>query len=72
LRKLEVSAPIPDLLGATVGDFWSWAYSDMLSNVIRSVYAEFLVASALGFTHEPRMVRKNASACDCGVGGSLI
>jgi hypothetical protein len=38
-----------------VGGFWSWAYSDVLSNVNRSIFAEFLVASALELTHEPRV-----------------
>lgn len=27
--------------------FWSWAYSDVLSNAIRGVFAEFLVMNAL-------------------------
>ena len=55
MHKLVASEAIPGLSDATVGDFWSWAYSDVLSNVTRSVYAEFLVASALGLTHEPRV-----------------
>jgi hypothetical protein len=29
-------------------DYWSWAYSDILENVQRAIYAEFLVACALG------------------------
>jgi hypothetical protein len=35
-------------VGATVGDFWAWAFSDVLSNTARGVLAEFLVGSALG------------------------
>ena len=35
-------------VGATVGDFWIWAFSDVLSNTARGVLAEFLVGSALG------------------------
>ena len=35
-------------LDATVEDFWSWAYSDLRSNVVRSAVAEFLVAVAVG------------------------
>lgn len=31
----------------TVGSFWAWAYSDILSNRNRSIYAEFLVCAAL-------------------------
>jgi hypothetical protein len=34
--------------GATVGDFWAWAYSDILTNTSRGIFAEFLVAKALG------------------------
>jgi len=41
--------------GLTLGDFWSWAYSDLLSNVNRSTLAEFLVASALGLIDAPRI-----------------
>ena len=33
--------------GATVGDFWTWAYSDILGNTNRGVFAEYLVARAL-------------------------
>jgi len=32
----------------SVGDFWSWAYSDLRSNTTRGILAEFLVAWALG------------------------
>lgn len=37
-----------DHLDATVGDFWAWAFSDLRSNVVRGVLAEFIVARALG------------------------
>jgi hypothetical protein len=30
-----------------VGDFWRWAYSDLRTNVVRGVLAEFLVARAV-------------------------
>ena len=33
---------------AEVGDFWRWAYSDLLMNKTRGVLAEFIVAKALG------------------------
>lgn len=46
--KLMPVQQLPGIPGATVGDFWSWAYSDILTNTTRAVYAEFLVASALG------------------------
>lgn len=39
----------------TVGDFWSWAYSDILSNRNRSIFAEFIVGSALGVIDTPRI-----------------
>lgn len=32
----------------TLGDFWSWACSDLTSNTMRGVLAEYLVATALG------------------------
>lgn len=35
-------------------DFWSWACSDVLSNTLRGLFAEWLVASALGLTDSPR------------------
>jgi hypothetical protein len=35
---------------ASVGEFWAWAYSDMLSNQNRAVFAEFIVGHALGVT----------------------
>lgn len=39
----------------TVHDFWAWAYSDVLSNRNRAIYAEFLVASALDLTDGARV-----------------
>jgi hypothetical protein len=36
------------------GDFWQWAYSDFLSNALRGVLAEYIVAQAVGCTHRPR------------------
>src|SRR5260221_7922400 len=54
-RKLKPDEPIPKLNGFTVGDFWSWAYSDILSNRNRGIFAEFLVGTALGVMDEPRI-----------------
>ncbi|WP_020133809.1 hypothetical protein [Streptomyces sp. 351MFTsu5.1] len=31
-----------------LGDFWSWACSDLANNTMRGVLAEYLVATALG------------------------
>jgi hypothetical protein len=53
--RLDPARPIPGLGRLTIGDFWSWAYSDVLSNTTRSVYAEFLVAAALDVIAEPRL-----------------
>lgn len=39
----------------TILDFWQWAYSDVLSNGTRSVFAEFLVGTALGVLDKPRL-----------------
>lgn len=38
----------------TAGDFWSWAYSDLVDNATRGVLAEFLVAQALGLELGPK------------------
>ena len=43
------------MLGVTVGDFWAWAYSDLLNNTNRAVFAEFLVDRALRVTDVPRV-----------------
>jgi hypothetical protein len=32
----------------TLLDFWSWAFSDVLTNTIRGMLAEFIIALALG------------------------
>ncbi|REJ09096.1 hypothetical protein [Halobacillus trueperi] len=40
---------------ATIVEFWSWAYSDLLSNTNRGILAEFLVGNALGLTNVPRI-----------------
>ncbi len=52
---LTADTPIDGLDGLTVGDFWSWAYSDLLSNANRGVFAEFIVAVALGVHEQPRL-----------------
>lgn len=35
-------------------DFWQWAYSDFMSNALRGVLAEYIVAHAASCTHRPR------------------
>lgn len=53
-RKRPPTETIEGIEGATLGDFGSWAYSDILCNANRAVFAEYLVASALGVTEVPR------------------
>ena len=43
------------LTGRTVGDFWEWAYGDLVTNTVRSVFAEYVVALALGVSERPRV-----------------
>ena len=47
-RRLAPGERIPELDGVTVGDFWAWAYSDILENTAREIFAEYLVGNALG------------------------
>lgn len=56
-------------LEKSFGDFWSWAYSDVLSNSNRSVFAEYLVACALGCLDRPRI---EWDRCDLTWRGKLI
>ncbi|MFP8959609.1 transposase [Streptomyces nanhaiensis] len=39
---------IGDAAVGTLGEFWSWACSDLANNTMRGVLAEYLVATALG------------------------
>ena len=45
--RLDLHREIPPT-GRTIGDFWAWAFSDVLSNINRAVLAEWLIGSALG------------------------
>jgi hypothetical protein len=54
-RFLEHHEQVPGLVETTVLDFWRWAYSDVLSNGNRSVFAEFMVGKALGCLIQPRV-----------------
>jgi len=40
--------------GQTIGDFWAWAYSNILTNITRGLFAEFLVGTALGALKDTR------------------
>jgi len=35
-------------VGATVAEFWRWGFSDLRTNIVRGILAEFLVAKAVG------------------------
>lgn len=48
--------PIPGLPGTTLGDFWSWAYGNLLENTVRPAFAEFVVGSLLGVQSAARNV----------------
>jgi hypothetical protein len=39
-----------DCAGQSIVDFWQWAFSDILMNTNRAVFAEYLVGRALGLT----------------------
>jgi hypothetical protein len=39
----------------TLLDFWRWGFSDVLNNTTRGIFAEYLVASALGIATSPRI-----------------
>jgi hypothetical protein len=55
LTKLEPNRVIDDLYGNTVLDFWSWAFSDLISGSNRGIFAEFLVGAVLGTTENARI-----------------
>ncbi len=54
MKKLQPDCEVQGT-NFTVGDFWAWAYSDILSNTNRSVFAEFLVGGALGILNNSRI-----------------
>ncbi len=53
--KLSPGTPIKGLEDATVGDYWSWAYSNILCNANRSILAEFVVGKVLDAVSSPRV-----------------
>jgi hypothetical protein len=59
---LDPRAPLAGVAGATVCDYWRWAYSDLLSNTNRAVFAEYLVGLALGVVDRPRVSRHDGIA----------
>ena len=53
-KLLPGDTPIVGLGDKSLQDFWSWAFSDVLDNLNRSVFGEFIVAHALGALDSPR------------------
>ena len=55
--RLDPDTPIPGSVGRqTLGDFWAWGYSNILTNNLRGVFAEFLVGTALGVVRDSQWV----------------
>jgi hypothetical protein len=54
-RRYDGSEPLPGLPDRIVLDYWRWAHSDILENVQRGIFAEYLVAEALGITAAHRV-----------------
>lgn len=52
--RLTGQEPI-DGAGVSVADFWAWSLSDLRTNTVRSLLAEFLVAHAVGAVTRPRV-----------------
>jgi hypothetical protein len=55
MMRLSPNTPISQTGGQSIADFWSWAYSDLLSNRNRGIFAEFLVGAALDTLDQPRI-----------------
>ena len=55
VERLNPVQLIPGMANLSLADFWSWAYSDVLSNGNRAVFAEFMVGAALGLLGTPRV-----------------
>jgi hypothetical protein len=53
VAKADPETPILDG-ESTLVDFWRWAFSDLVSNDIRGVFAEFIVGHALGALDDVR------------------
>jgi hypothetical protein len=53
-KLADPDAHIAGVSGKRLVDLWQWAYSDLVSNDLRGVVAEYLVGSALGCLGGPR------------------
>ena len=54
-RRYDGTEMLPGLHGQTIIDYWRWAHSDILENVQRGIFAEYLVAESLGITAAHRI-----------------
>lgn len=54
IERLTLNTPIVGIENSEIHEYWSWAHSDLLENTERGVFAEYLVALALGLVHVPR------------------
>jgi hypothetical protein len=54
VKKLRCDDRIAGSTDVTIGDFWPWACSDILSNRNRPIFAEFVVGYALGVVESAR------------------
>lgn len=51
---MDENTPIPGLPDQIVLDFWKWGFSDINTNIVRGIYAEFLIGHALGLISDKR------------------
>lgn len=65
-QRLSGNEPLPE--GATLLNFWQWMGSDLISNTIRGVLGEYLVALAVGAADG---VRENWESYDVGSPGGI-
>ncbi len=55
MTKLSPTRKIPLLNGQTIGDFWQWGFSNILTNSTRGVFAEYIVGVALDAVSDTRI-----------------
>jgi len=53
-RKLDFDYNVENINNTPLSEFWSWALSETRDNTARGMYAEYLVAKALGLENKPR------------------
>lgn len=62
-KKLDPNDEIHGLKDTSVVDYWKWAYSNILSNTNRPIFAEFLVGKALDALKKPRVAWNCVDIC---------